>query len=75
MTKYLVTENACAKNKQMAIDAGCDMQQTDRVYPCYGWGFAVDNTQHLTQEQIDSLVEFEDLTLEQQQDIEPTEGS
>jgi len=71
--KYLVIDNACELNKQMAIDAGCDMSQTNRVFPCYGWGFAVDDMSHLAVEQIKDLIEFEDLTIDQQQDVNPLE--
>jgi len=71
MILYLVVEGACSLNEQIAIDAGCDMAKTPRLFKCYGWGFQVTDTRWLPEQYHGDLKGFNYLTPEQQSDLTP----
>ena len=69
MKMYLVIENSCELNKQLAINTGCDMSQSTRIFRCYGWGLEVSNVSMLPAEYHGKLKGFDYLTDEQKADV------
>ena len=73
MKLYLVIDDAEELNRKWAVDLGCDMKQSNRLFKSYPWGLQVTDTRWIPAEYQGQLKGFDYLTDEQKSDTTPQE--